>query len=99
MNLKQWWKPSKYHVEYFKGNLGMASYHDKHEFNTLDAVKERMTELEHMNTDAIIVELGFIPTFLRIMQVTSGNPITRFLNYCGRKRLWRFNLCGWRIRI
>ncbi len=95
--IRQWWRPTEYHVEYFRGRIGMCSDHDNKEFDILSDANCRLQQLSEMNEDEITAELGYVPTFMRILSVQSGHPLTRILNRLGRKRLWRVNLFGWKF--
>ncbi len=92
--LKDWWRPTEYHVEYFRGMMGMCGHHDEKCFSRLKDAQARMRELMGMSEYEIARELGFVPSFLRILSVISGNPLSRFLNACGRKSAWRFRIFG-----
>ena len=87
--LKKWWRPTEYWVEYFSDQFTMCGYHDEKKFDTLDDANARLQELADMDRDEITEQLGFVPASLRVLCGIYPNPIRRFLNACGSKRLYR----------
>ena len=63
-------RSSTFHVEYFRGQIGMCGYHDKQKFDNLKDVNKRLEELGVMDEETITAELGFVPSFMRVLQVT-----------------------------
>ena len=80
---KQWWRPHHYHVEFFRGAFGMASYHDDQRYSNLRDAKARLSELGGMEPEEIKRALGvdFVPSFLRVLCTISARPYRRVLNY------------------
>jgi hypothetical protein len=98
--LKQWWRPHNYHVEFFRGPIGMASWHDEKSFDNLEDAKARLEELSQMTVADVMCELkvNFAPSFMRILCGISPRPYRRALNYF-KVPLIRFKVFGFQVWI
>jgi hypothetical protein len=94
--IKRWWRPNKFYVSYIK-NFGVGcDFYDKYSYNTLEEAQVRFKHLCDLGSEGLLAEgFLFVPNYLRIIQITSPNPIRRFLNKCGSKRTW--NIFGFKI--
>jgi hypothetical protein len=86
--IKRWWRPTTFHVTYF--TIPEWPYHDKLKYNNLDDAKKRLEYLSNLPPEDLLKEgLAIMPYYFSLLQVTSGNPIRRFINFCGSKRMYR----------
>ena len=84
-----WWRPSKFHVTYFK--KPEAEWHDKYKYDTLVEAQTRLEYLNSITSEEDLKKEGieFVPNYFRILQVTSPSPIRKLLNLCGSKRMYK----------
>lgn len=74
--LRRFLRPrAEYHVEYFRGSLGMCGYHDKKRFSTLGGASKRLEELAAMSKSEVVAELGFEPSFMRVVMVENSGRV------------------------
>jgi hypothetical protein len=95
--IKKWWRPSKFYVTYCKTlGMGCDDNQDKFSYNNLEEAKARLNHLNSLDREGLLLEgFNFVPNYMRILQVTSPNPLRRFLNWRGSKRL--YNVFGFKI--
>jgi hypothetical protein len=93
-NISNWWRPKRYQVEYFKDSMHL-SYFDEQVCNSLSEAIERLDYINNLSDEAKIKWFGFCPFLIRISCITEPNPLRRFLNRCGSKRLYRIG--RWQI--
>jgi hypothetical protein len=86
---KKWWRTETYSVDIIRAHYEFGMTPDKKKFDNLENALKRMIELANMNEEDIIKEVGFAPSSFRIIMVIGPNPIRRFLNACGSKRMYR----------
>ncbi len=98
--VKQWWRPRQYHVEFFRGPIGMASWHDPKRFSRMKDAEARLDALASMPDVDVMHELNvnFVPSFMRILEVVSPPPYRRLMNRF-KIPLIRFTLFGKRYYI
>ena len=88
--LKNWWRPSRFTVTYCTHFGMLADHYDKFTYNNLAEAQKRLNYLCDLSNEGLISEgFRFIPNYIRIEQVISPNPIRRFLNWCGSKRMYK----------
>ena len=84
-----WWRPSKFHVTYFK--KPEAEWHDKYKYDTLVEAQARLEYLNSITSEEDLKKEGieFVPNYFRILQVTSPTQLEDYLTFTVQKIMYK----------
>jgi|19_taG_2_1085344.scaffolds.fasta_scaffold00369_19 SAM-dependent methyltransferase len=80
---KQWWCQREYHIECFKGQIGMCGYHDKKKFTSLRKAKARLDELSNMSQEEVIADQTNTSTHTRNQEPNMTHPFNKMNQWVG----------------
>jgi hypothetical protein len=67
-----------------------CDHFDKHTYDNLEDAQKRLEYLNSLPAEKLADEgVTFVPNWFRIQQEISPNPLRRFLNRCGSKRMYK----------